>query len=155
MEFRNDDKKIKVFKRIPILFPVLQTNKLLIPLIIRNSSTYVKNRFKRLPSNGIFFEIIYMPRMPALFTCFSPTQLLTFHSWDVVSSHHYKIPIDFSRAKYSSPAPRLSPGHWLATALYTFLNTSGSHVLDACLQTLNEVTWYRRPFNAHRCRSVS
>lgn len=26
----------------------------------------------------------------------------------------------------------------------------GSHVLDACLQTLNEVTWYRRPFNAHR-----
>lgn len=34
-------KNIKAFKRIPILLPVLETNKLLVHLIIRHSSTYV------------------------------------------------------------------------------------------------------------------
>lgn len=80
---------------------------------------------------------------------FDPTPQFPFLRHSLLAS--IQDPYRFFQGEILKPRPaRHSSGVWLAAARYTFLNTSGSHVLDACLQTLDEVTWYRRPFNAHR-----
>lgn len=61
------------------------------------------------------------------------------------------------RNSQAPPPPRHSPGVWLAAARYTFQNTSGSHVLDACLQTLyrSRGTGHHLMRIAGHCRNVS
>lgn len=67
-------------------------------------------------------------------------------------SHYYSIPIDFSIAQHSKPAPDTPPLAGWPGLGELFFPTSESHVVDACLQTLDEITWwwdpvYSKPFD--------
>ncbi len=143
-------KNNEAIKRIPILFPVLQTNKLLIPLIIRHCSTYVGNvTFKRLPSSWIFFYLHVTDACTLHLFQSDPTPHFPFLRRSLLASLQY--PYRFFQGEILKPRPTHTPP---AT---DWPPRFGSHVLDACLQTLKRShgTGDHLMRIAGLCRSVS
>lgn len=65
-------------------------------------------------------------------------------------SHCYSIPIDFSKANPAHYTPPFA--RWPDSGI--ILPTLESHVIDACLQTLEDITWrwdpvYRKPLDVN------